>query len=99
VDAATTGAQLAGLQGYFQSTWQPPAALTEPLSYRLVVGPSGSLQSITPLGGSAGTFIDRTGIPLLGEPFVSAAADGFSRVVVATLYPDGGVEVYLEGVQ
>ncbi|MEB3163821.1 MAG: hypothetical protein VKK80_11375 [Prochlorothrix sp.] len=97
IDPAITSSQVAAVRSYFQSVWQAPAALTQPLQYGLVIGPNGALQTISPQDTSAGNFLDRTGMPLLGEPFVPAAADGYNRSMNLTLYPDGGVEVYSLG--
>lgn len=95
--ATTSTPQVSETLAYFQQTWQPLANVTVPLQYRLTLGTDGSLQRIQPLGGMAGTSIDRTGIPLLGDPFVSPPADGQLQQIILILYPDGEVETYLEG--
>jgi hypothetical protein len=87
-------AQVDQVRAYFQSTWQPIPNVSDPLQYRLVVGLDGTLQFIEPLGASAGTLIDRTGMPLLGESFVSPPADGKQQTIQLILYPDGGVDAY-----
>ncbi|MGA1263029.1 MAG: hypothetical protein ACO331_03860 [Prochlorothrix sp.] len=97
IDPAITSSQVATVRSYFQSVWQAPDSLTQPLQYGLVIGPNGALQTISPQDTSAGNFLDRTGMPLLGEPFVPAAADGYNRSMNLTLYPDGRVEVYSLG--
>ncbi|MBD2102102.1 hypothetical protein H6F94_14650 [Leptolyngbya sp. FACHB-261] len=74
---------------YFQGRWSPPESLKQNLEYRLVLGPDGSLQRITPLSRTAGTYLDRTGMPLIGEQFVSPGAQG---ALILRLRPDGGVQ-------
>ena len=82
---------IATVRSYFQGTWQPIESLTEPLQYQLLIGTDGTLQAIIPLGDRAGNFLDRTGMPLLGE---SLSAPGQELLVTVVLRSDGGVEVY-----
>jgi len=84
------------LQSYFQERWQPPEALTETLEYRLVVGPNGSVRQIVPLGDAAGVYIDRTGMPLLGDTVVSPLAPYQTAMIRVVLAPDGRVQTFLE---
>lgn len=88
--------QVAEVRRYFQSRWKPPAGLTQTLEYSLQLGSDGSLQRITPLGQSAGDYIDRTGIPLLGEPFVSPLQSDRTPPIRLVLGPDGNVQTFLE---
>lgn len=87
-DNATRMGQIAG---YFQGRWQPPENLTGSLEYQLFIGADGTLQGITPLSDRAGNFLDRTGIPLLGEPI---ASPGSELLVTIVFYPQGGVDVF-----
>ena len=92
--SAATGdpsATIATVRSYFQGSWQPIESLTEPLQYQLLVGADGTLQAIIPLGDRAGNFLDRTGMPLLGE---SLSTPGQELLVTVVLRPDGSVEVY-----
>ena len=82
---------IATVRSYFQGTWQPIESLTEPLQYQLLIGTDGTLQAIIPLGNRAGNFLDRTGMPLLGE---SLSTPGQELLITVVLRPDGGVEVY-----
>jgi hypothetical protein len=70
--------------------------LTETLEYRLLLNADGSLQRILPLGRTSENFLDRTNMPLLGEPFVSPATNGRNPQVRVVLEPDGKVQTFLE---
>jgi hypothetical protein len=88
--------QVAEIRNYFQERWQPPAELTQTLEYRLLLNADGSLQRIVPLGQASANFIDRTNLPLMGEPFVSATSDGSTPQIRLVLKPDGKVQSFLE---
>ncbi|NJO79893.1 MAG: DUF4335 domain-containing protein [Cyanobacteria bacterium RM1_2_2] len=88
--------QVAEIRGYFQERWQPPAELTQTLEYRLLLSADGSLQRIVPLGQASANFIDRTNMPLMGEPFVSATSDGSTPQIRLVLKPNGQVQSFLE---
>lgn len=88
--------QVAEARSYFQQRWQPPQGLTQTLEYILQVAPNGSIQRITPLGQVSGDYVDRSGIPLVGEPFVSPIASGKSARMRLVLSPDGTVQTFLE---
>lgn len=89
--------QIAEARQYFQQRWTPPQGLTQTLEYTLLVNADGSIQRIVPLGQAAGNYIDRTGGPLVGEPFVSAIGGGRNAKVRLVLSPDGSVKTFLEG--
>ncbi|MGA7932208.1 MAG: DUF4335 domain-containing protein [Kovacikia sp.] len=91
--------QVGEVRRYFQQRWTPPQGLTQVLEYRLVIGTNGSLQQIVPLGLTSGDYIDRTGIPLVGEPFVSPINGKRSATVRLVLSPDGKVQTFLEKVE
>ena len=89
--------QVAEARTYFQQRWQPMPSLRQTLEYRLVLNANGSLKQIVPLGQAAATFLDRTGMPLVGEPFVSALPSGMNRATVRlVLSPEGKVTVFME---
>jgi hypothetical protein len=88
--------QIAEARSYFQQRWQPPANLNQSLEYSLSLNPDGSIQRIIPLGQAAGQYIDRTDMPLPGEPFVSAVAGGGNPTIRVVLSPDGKVNTFLE---
>lgn len=88
--------QVTEVRDYFEQNWQPPAELTETLQYRLVLNPDGSIGQIIPIGKASGDYIDRTEMPLIGEPFVSEVPDGSSPNIRVVLRPSGRVQTFLE---
>jgi len=88
--------QVAEVRTFFLSRWQPPEALNRTLEYRLQVAPDGTIQRVIPLGDQAGNYLDRTGMPLIGEPFVSPILSGQRALIRLVLYPDGRVQTLLE---
>lgn len=88
--------QVAEARSYFQQRWTPVAELTTVLEYRLVVSPDGSLQQVTPLGQASNLYRDRTGMPALGEAFVSPIESGQTARMRLVLSPEGGVQTFLE---
>jgi len=87
--------QVAEARTYFQQRWKPVASLNQTLEYRLILNANGSIQRIVPLGQVAQTYLDRTGIPLLGEPFVSPVDEG-NVTIRLVLGPDGTVQTFRE---
>lgn len=101
VAAANTSAfdtipQVAEVRNYFRQRWQPPQGLTQTLEYRLLLNPDGSVDRIMPLGEAAATYLDRTNMPLRGEPFVSPISGGKTPQIRLVLAPDGAVQTFLE---
>ncbi|HEY9621609.1 MAG TPA: DUF4335 domain-containing protein [Crinalium sp.] len=90
--------QVAEVRQYFQN-WRPPAGLNRPVEYRLLIGPDGTIKQIIPLGEAAGTYVDRTGMPLVGDPFVSPIDSGKSALIRLVLNPDGSVQTFLEALE
>jgi hypothetical protein len=88
--------QINEVKEYFQRRWKPPSGLTEPLEYSLVLDVDGSVQRIEPLGKAARNYVDRSGLPLIGEPFVSANPHGETPRVRLILGADGKVQSFLE---
>lgn len=88
--------QVAEIRSYFQQRWQPPDGLSQTLEYRLLLNSDGSLQRIVPLGLASENYLDRTSMPLMGEPFVSATDDGSTPQVRLVLKPNGTVQSFLE---
>jgi hypothetical protein len=88
--------QVAEARTYFKQRWKPPEGLTQTLEYSLQINSNGSIQSITPLKQASGAYIDRTNMPLLGEPFVSPIAGGRSARIRLVLEPNGDVRTFLE---
>lgn len=88
--------QVAEVRAYFEQRWQPPTGLNSDLQYSIVLNSNGSIQRVEPLGQAAATYLDRTSMPLAGEPFVSATATESSPRIRLVLRPDGGVQTFLE---
>ncbi len=88
--------QVAEARTYFEQRWQPPNTLTQTLEYRLLLNPDGSIRQIIPLGEAAGAFIDRTAMPLVGDPFVSPIEGNRTPMLRLVLGIDGKVQVFLE---
>jgi hypothetical protein len=62
----------------------------------MMLNPDGSIQRITPLGQAAIEYIDRIGIPSLGESFVSPVEGGRNAKIRLVFSPDGKVQTFLE---
>ncbi|NET34562.1 MAG: DUF4335 domain-containing protein [Cyanothece sp. SIO1E1] len=88
--------QVAEARSFFQQAWSAPRELNQTLEYSLVLNPDGTLQQIIPLGQTASTYLDRTGIPLLDEPFVSPLSSNRTPKIRLVLSPDGQVRTFLE---
>lgn len=89
-------AQVAQARDILKKGWQPPSGLTQRIEYSLVVGVDGSIEQILPLGKAARDYVDRTGMPLIGEPFVSPNKNGQSVKIRAVFSPDGKVQTFPE---
>lgn len=99
--ATTTGtlfdtAQVAEARDFLKKRWQPPTQLKQAIEYSLVVSVDGSIERILPLGKSARDYIDRTGMPLIGERFVSPSRNGQTVKIRAVFSPDGAVKTFPE---
>lgn len=88
--------QVAEARNYLQSRWQPPADFTQTLEYRLNLSPTGSIETVDPLGQAAAKNIEVTGIPKPGEPFVSPVPNGSKPKIRVVFKPDGTVSTFLE---
>jgi len=88
--------QVAEARNYLQQRWKPPSGLTQTLEYSLLLNEDGSIQRIIPLGQAAQENIDKTDIPLPGQPFVSAVEGGKNPIIRVVFTPDGKVKTLLE---
>ncbi|EKQ68590.1 hypothetical protein OsccyDRAFT_3128 [Leptolyngbyaceae cyanobacterium JSC-12] len=88
--------QVAEVRNYFQQRWKPPEELSQVLEYSLQIAADGSLQGITPLRQASGDYIDRTGMPLVGDEFVSPLKGRQGAKIRLLLEPDGQVRAFLE---
>lgn len=89
--------QLTEIQDYFQGNWEPPDDLADTLEYRVLIDQDGRVQQIVPMGDAAAVSLDRTGMPLIGEMFVSPLQPYQQALVRVVLAPDGRVQAFLEG--
>lgn len=90
--AQSSTPQTQQVQDYFQQRWQPPENLEETLEYRLRLNQQGQLERIIPLNDAAKEYLDQTGMPRLGQPFVSPLQGRNSLQVKLRLGADGRVE-------
>jgi hypothetical protein len=88
--------QLDEANQYFQERWTPPESLNQAIEYRVLVNADGTVQQVLPLGIVAGNYIDRTGMPLMGESFVSPTTNGQPALIRVVLAPNGRVQTFLE---
>ncbi|MEK0180166.1 hypothetical protein WME41_12765, partial [Microcoleus anatoxicus PTRS3] len=88
--------QVSEAKTYFEERWKPPEGMQETLEYSLQIDETGSIQNIMPMGKAAGDYIDRTNMPLVGEPFVSAVSNGTPPRIRVVLRPNGRVQTFLE---
>ncbi len=88
--------QVAEAREFFEQRWKPPSSLTQTLEYNLILDVDGKIQRIEPLGQAARNYIDRTGMPLIGEPFVSPNKTGQAAIIRVVLSPDGKVQTFAQ---
>ena len=88
--------QVAEVRSYLKKRWQPPSGLAQPLQYSLTVGVDGALEQILPLGKAARDYVDRAGIPQIGQPFVSPSRNGQNVKIRAVFKPNGQVQTFPE---
>jgi hypothetical protein len=88
--------QVAEARAYFQERWTVPEGLTQTLEYQLVIGADGTVQQIIPLGQASRTYVNRTEMPLIGEPFVAPLETGQTARLRLVLTPEGRVQTFLE---
>jgi hypothetical protein len=88
--------QVAEVSDYFNRRWEPPSSLRSSLEYSIILDVDGSIQVIEPYGLASRTYLDRTGMPLIGERFVSANQNGQSPRIRLRFNPNGKVQAFLE---
>jgi Domain of unknown function (DUF4335) len=88
--------QITEAKEFLRKKWQPPSGLKETLEYSILVDVDGSIQRIEPLNRAARTNLDNTGLPLIGEAFISPNRNGQSVRIRAVLRPDGKVQTFPE---
>ncbi len=88
--------QVTEVSNYFNQRWEPPTNLRSSLEYSIVLDVDGSIQSIEPYGLPSRTYLDRTGMPLIGERFVSANQNGQSPRIRLRFNPNGKVQAFMD---
>ncbi|MGD2180155.1 DUF4335 domain-containing protein [Lusitaniella coriacea] len=96
LESSGTVSQVGEVKNYFQQRWKPPESLSQTLEYDLLLDRDGSIERLIPIGEAAGTFLDRTPMPLLGEPFVSNVEGRGKPKIRLMLHPNGNVETRLQ---
>ncbi|MBD2296324.1 DUF4335 domain-containing protein [Anabaena sphaerica FACHB-251] len=88
--------QSAEAREYLQKNWRPPAGFSQTLEYSLMLGVDGSIERILPLNRAAREYIDNTGMPQIGKPFVSTNKAGQNLKLRVVFSPDGKVQTFPE---
>ena len=88
--------QIAEVAKYLKQRWQPPNGLTQTLEYSLTVGVDGSIERILPLGKAARENVSSTGMPAIGQPFISPSKNGQDARIRAVFKPNGKVQAFPE---
>jgi hypothetical protein len=83
---------------YFQGKWKASTTQPNALQYVLQVsGKSGVVQSVSPQGEAATTYLQQSKLIKPGQKLISPAAAGSSdRKIRVLLQPDGGVDTFIE---
>ncbi|BAZ88221.1 DUF4335 domain-containing protein [Dolichospermum compactum] len=88
--------QIAEAREYLNKRWQPPTGLSQTLEYSLTLGIDGKIERILPLNQVAREYIDSSGIPEIGKPFVSSNKAGQNLRIRVILSPDSKVQTFPE---
>ncbi|MEA5575668.1 DUF4335 domain-containing protein [Anabaena sp. UHCC 0451] len=88
--------QVAEARAFLQKNWRPPAKFSQTLEYSLMLGIDGTIERILPLNKAAREYVDQTGIPEIGKPFVSLNKNGQNLKLRVVLSPDGKVQTFPE---
>lgn len=89
--------QVGEVRDYLQQRWQPPSGLTQILEYYVLLNLNGTVERIIPINSSAVENLNRTNIPMPGEPFVSAVQGEGNPKIRVVFNPDGKVQTFYEG--
>ena len=88
--------QIAEAREYLNKRWQPPTGLSQTLEYSLTLSIDGKIERILPLNQVAREYIDSSGIPEIGKPFVSSNKAGQNLRIRVILSPDSKVQTFPE---
>lgn len=88
--------QIAEAKKYLKQRWQPPSGLKQSLEYSLTVGVDGSVERVLPLGKAERENFRKTGIPAIGDPFISPSKTGQNARIRAVFKSNGEVQAFPE---
>ncbi|MFM6180870.1 MAG: DUF4335 domain-containing protein [Cuspidothrix sp.] len=88
--------QIAEAREYLNKHWQAPTGLSQALEYSLILGVDGTIERILPLNQAAREYIDSSGLPQIGKPFVSTNQSGQNLRIRVVLSPDNKVQTFPE---
>ncbi|KST62677.1 DUF4335 domain-containing protein [Mastigocoleus testarum] len=88
--------QVAEVKKYLKRRWQPPSGLKQSLEYSLTVGVDGTIERILPLGKAERENFGKTGIPAIGNRFISPSNTGQDTRIRAVFKPNGDVQAFPE---
>jgi Domain of unknown function (DUF4335) len=88
--------QVVEAREYLNKRWQPPSGLSQPLEYSLLLGVDGTIERILPLNQVSREYIDSSGIPEIGKPFVSTNKSGQNLRIRVVLGADSKVQTFPE---
>jgi hypothetical protein len=82
---------------FFEAKWRADSTQTTPLQYVIQVnGKSGLVQSVSPQGEAASTYLKKTGMLKLGQKLVSPTPGEGEQKIRVLLQPDGNVDTFVE---
>ncbi len=88
--------QISEVKKYLKRRWQPPSGLKQSLEYSLTVGVDGTIERILPLGKAERENFGKTGIPAIGDRFISPSNTGQDTRIRAVFKPNGDVQAFPE---
>ena len=88
--------QVAEVRDYLQKRWKPPASLSQNPEYYVFLNTDGTIQRIQPLNTSAVENLERSNLPMPGDPFVSPVQGEGNPKIRVVLNQDGKVQTFLE---
>lgn len=88
--------QVAEARDYLQKRWKPPASLSQNLEYYVFLNTDGTIQRIQPLNTAAVENLERSNLPMPGDPFVSPVPGEGNPKIRVVFNQDGKVQTFLE---
>lgn len=88
--------QVAEVRDYLQQRWKPPASLSQNPEYYVFLNTDGTIQRIQPLNTAAVENLERSNLPMPGDPFVSPVKGEGNPKIRVVLNQDGKVQTFLE---